>query len=233
MEDLLGNQVNRDGDDEWEEASAAPRDSELSTHPDDNSNPDELQNLINCNPVRPAGARAKPKARNPKKSEKFWESIEDNSNVVKSDKRTIPHPIILTVYVNGRACRALLDTGAYSDFLSTTLVDNLGLKRKVLPTPLTLQMAVQGSRSKINATTTVNFEYSTIKCEKSFDIINIASYDIILGTTFIWQHKIVLGMNPTRIAIGSNEPLRDRGGRGAYHNGSVSDATGRRTTERT
>lgn len=104
----------------------------------------------------------------------------------------MPHPIILTVYVNGRACRALLDSGAFSDFISTTLVDNLGLKRETLTQPVTLQMAVQGSRSKVNAKTTVNFEYSTIKCEKSFDIINIANYDMILGTPFFWQHKIHL-----------------------------------------
>lgn len=171
----------------------------------------ELPRVIRCNPVQPGKPRAKPKARGPKAKEKFWENIESNSNIAKDDVRTIPHPIILTVYVNGRACRALLDSGAYSDFISTSLVDNLALKRDILANPMTLQMAVQGSRSKINATTTVTFEYSTIKCKKLFDVANIASYDMILGTMFIWQHKIVLGMNPTRVAIGSNEPQKIEG----------------------
>lgn len=76
---------------------------------------------------------------------------------------------------------------------------------------MTLQMAVQGSRSKVNARTTVDFSYATIKCTKTFDIINIANYDMILGTPFFWQHKTLVGMNPTRIAIGVNDPLPMKG----------------------
>jgi RNase H-like domain found in reverse transcriptase/Reverse transcriptase (RNA-dependent DNA polymerase) len=95
--------------------------------------------------------------------------------------------------------------------MSTTLVDNLGLKREVLPQAINLQMAVQGSRSKINANATVDFEYATIRCKKTFDIINIASYDMILDTPFLWQHRILCGINSTRVAIGSSEPLPIQG----------------------
>jgi hypothetical protein len=42
--------------------------------------------------------------------------------------------------------------------------------------------------------------------ERCFDIMNINSYDLILGTPFIWQHKIMLGLNPARIVIGSDSP---------------------------
>jgi Retroviral aspartyl protease len=166
---------------------------------------------VRCCQIQPGTTRSKPRGRVPKSKEKFWEALEDNSAIPKDNKRKIPHPVILTVYVNGKACRALLDSGAFADFMSTTLVDNLGLKRKVLPQAIDLQMAVQGSRSKINANATVEFEYATIKCEKTFDIINIASYDMILGTPFFWQHRILCGINPTRIAIGSNEPLSIEG----------------------
>ncbi len=36
------------------------------------------------------------------------------------------------------------------DFISSTVADQLGLKRIELAVPLPLQLAVQGSRSKIN-----------------------------------------------------------------------------------
>ena len=180
--------------------------SESSDSEDEQSDADAPP-AIRCYPIQPGTTRSKAKGKTPKSKEKFWEALEDNSAMPKENKRKIPHPVILTVYVNGKACRALLDSGAFADFMSTTLVDNLGLKRKVLPQAINLQMAVQGSRSKINANATVDFEYATIKCKKTFDIINIASYDMILGTPFFWQHKILCGINPTRVAIGSNEPL--------------------------
>jgi hypothetical protein len=121
-----------------------------------------------------------------KKSEKEWESLENNSGYPK-DKRVIPHPVIIEVYINERPCRALVDTGAFSDFMSTTLVDSLGLRRHILSEPIGLQMAVQGSRSKINVATEVEFKYSTILCTKRFDVINLAAYDLVLGTPFMWQ----------------------------------------------
>lgn len=42
-------------------------------------------------------------------------------------------------------CRALLDTGALGDFISSTAVDQLKLKRIPMKDPLDLQLAVQGS----------------------------------------------------------------------------------------
>ncbi|PVF91431.1 hypothetical protein CPB86DRAFT_719441, partial [Serendipita vermifera] len=123
------------------------------------------------------------------------------------DKRVMPLPIIVTVYIDGKPCRALIDTGAFADFISTSAVESMGLKKKVLDTPIPLQMAVQGSRSKINMAVDVEFKYATIRCQKRFDVLNLATYDIILGTPFMWQHSVMLGMNPTRIAIGSDKPL--------------------------
>ncbi|PVF94985.1 hypothetical protein CPB86DRAFT_679506, partial [Serendipita vermifera] len=132
--------------------------------------------------------------------------MEHNSGYPR-DKRVIPHPVIITVYINGKACRALVDTGAFADFISTSAVESLGLKKEVLAAPIPLQMAVQGSRSRINTAVTVDFKYTTIECKKRFDVLNLATYDIILGTPFMWQHSVMVGMNPTRIAIGNDQPL--------------------------
>ncbi|KJA13678.1 hypothetical protein HYPSUDRAFT_101808, partial [Hypholoma sublateritium FD-334 SS-4] len=68
------------------------------------------------------------------------------------------------------------------DFMSSTLTDQLKLKRKELVTPLTVQLAVLGSRSKINYQVSTEFAYQGIREERTFDIINLSNYDLILGT---------------------------------------------------
>ncbi|KAF9476570.1 hypothetical protein BDN70DRAFT_907599 [Pholiota conissans] len=88
--------------------------------------------------------------------------------------RKVPRPI---------PCRALLDSGSQSDFISTTLVDQLKLKINELEKPLTLQLAVAGSRV---------IEYQTIKEERMLDVANLESYDVVLGLPFLVQHKLLV-----------------------------------------
>lgn len=90
------------------------------------------------------------------------------------------------------------------------LADQLSVKREVLEVPLALQLAVQGSCSKVNTRTMANLQYQTISKVRSVDIINISNYDLILGTPWIHQHKICIGFNPARVVIGSNDvqPLK-------------------------
>ena len=91
--------------------------------------------------------------------------------------------------------------------MSATLVDQLKLKRTNFKTPLGLQLAVQGSRSKINSFVNVNYSYQDIVDSRRFDVANLNDYDVILGTPWIWQHKVCVGLNPPRILIGSNAPI--------------------------
>lgn len=53
----------------------------------------------------------------------------------------------------------------------------------VLEKPLTIQLAVQGSRSKVNFG---------------------ENYDLILGTPFLYQHKAMVGLHSPRVVIGSS-----------------------------
>ena len=105
----------------------------------------------------------------------------------------------------------MLDTGSMADFLSTTVVDQLQLPRVTYEKPLPVQLAVHGSRSKINCGTTVKFQYQTINCDRRFDIVNLDNYDAILGTPFLYQHQVAIGFNPSRVIVGSNEPLEMKG----------------------
>ena len=57
---------------------------------------------------------------------------------------------------------SLIDSRSMGDFVSTTLVQQLKLKKTELATPLPLQMACQGSHSGINHSVTTKFEYQKI-----------------------------------------------------------------------
>ena len=109
--------------------------------------------------------------------------LQRNAVVHKTKKASrLPKSIIVTVKINGQLARALLDSGSLGDFISSTLADQFKLKREKLEVPLTVQLAVQGSRSKIAVHTEVRLQYQGIDETRSLDVININSYDLILGT---------------------------------------------------
>ena len=136
-----------------------------------------------------------------------YPALQRNSARVKDTKRILPKPITVKVLVNGKPARALLDSGSLGDFVSSTLVDQLAVKRETLDSPISLQLAVQGSRSKVNARATLKLEYQDICEDRTFDVININNYDLILGTPWMYQHQICLGFNPARAVIGSSIAL--------------------------
>ena len=123
----------------------------------------------------------------------------------------MPKPIVIQVKINSQSIRALLDTGSMADFLLTTVMDQLQLPKVVYKKPLPVQLAVHGSRSKINCGTTIRFQYQTINCERRFDLVNLDNYDAILGTPFLYQHQVTIGFNPSCVIVGSNEPLEMKG----------------------
>ena len=101
----------------------------------------------------------------------------------------------------------LVDSGLFSDFMSTTLADQLKVKIELLDKPLALQLVVSGSHGKVKAQTSVKLEYQQISETHIFDIINLDSYDLILGTPFLFQHQVLLGFNPSQVSVRSTESL--------------------------
>ena len=114
---------------------------------------------------------------------------------------------MVKVTINDQPARALLDSALLGDFMSLMLADQLAVKRSTLDAPLSLQLAVQGSRSKVNSAGTVQFKYQGIDETHPFNIINLNSYDLILGTPWMHQHQVCLGFNLACIVIRSDEPL--------------------------
>ena len=91
--------------------------------------------------------------------------------------------------------------------MSTSLADQLHVNQEELDAPLGLQLAVQGSRSKINLRARCRFQYQNIDEERQFDVINLSNYDLILGTPWMYQHQVCLGFNPARVVIGADTAL--------------------------
>ena len=140
-----------------------------------------------------------------------YPSLQLNSAQIKENMRILPKPIVVRVAINGHPARALLDTGSLGDFLWSMLADQLSIKKEMLEFPLSLQLAVQGSRSKVNAKASVKLEYQESKIHTFYNI-NINSYDLILGTPWMYQHQICLGFTLARVVVGSDIALTVRSG---------------------
>ncbi|OSC97059.1 hypothetical protein PYCCODRAFT_1332258, partial [Trametes coccinea BRFM310] len=134
-------------------------------------------------------------------------ALQRNAAAPRDVKRLIPEPIVVVVNINGHPARALLDSGSLSDFMSAKLAHQLGIKAFELAKALPVHLAVQGSRAKVNYGCRAVLEYQRIKSDRYFDIVNLLNYDLILGTPFLFQHKVVFSFNPTTVVIGSPQAL--------------------------
>lgn len=137
--------------------------------------------------------------------------VERNSATPKDFERKVASAIIVDMDINGQSCRVLLDSGSLGDFISSTVVDQLKIKTEVLAKPIGLTMAVAGSRGSIKHSATVNLKYRTIDEDYRLDIINIDKYNLILGTSFLHKHSIVLSFNPHGVHIRSEKALPMKG----------------------
>ncbi|PVF91198.1 hypothetical protein CPB86DRAFT_853745, partial [Serendipita vermifera] len=111
--------------------------------------------------------------------------LERNAAKPKDFERLVPKTCVIDAFIKDEPVRVLIDTGSMSDFLSTTLVDQLKIKTEQLAQPLTVQLAVTGSRGKIHSSATTKFRYEEIEETRRFDVMNIDGYDAILGTPFL------------------------------------------------
>ncbi|QRV96035.1 Pol polyprotein/retrotransposon [Ceratobasidium sp. AG-Ba] len=140
-----------------------------------------------------------------KRGESSTRVIERNASKPKDLTRKLGKPIIIEATINGHKVRALIDSGSLGDFISTTVVDQLKLKRETLAKPIGLQMAVTGSRSVINFSVTARLGYQEIDEQRRFDVINIDNYDLILGTPFLIQYEVIMSFKPPSISIGCSK----------------------------
>jgi hypothetical protein len=115
------------------------------------------------------------------------------------------------VQLNGVCLQALLDTGSGADLMLSTTANLVKIKHAQLDKLLMVQLAVQGLKTKVNYAGIAMLQYGNICCKQQFDIANINGYDLILGTPFIFQHKIMIRLNPTTVVVQSDAPLPIKG----------------------
>jgi hypothetical protein len=89
-----------------------------------------------------------------------YPALQRGSATTKDFKQLMPKPVVVVVHINGRA---LINSGSLSVLMSVTLAEQLKVPRHGLTKPIVVQLAVQGSRSKVNFGTRVCMEYQTIK----------------------------------------------------------------------
>jgi Aspartyl protease len=90
-------------------------------------------------------------------------ALQRSSAIAKDPSWIVPKPIIITVEVNGHPCCALLDTGSLGDLISGSLVDQLKIKKTELNKPVMLNLVVQGFRSKIKSTVTIEMKLEKVE----------------------------------------------------------------------
>ncbi|KAJ3791946.1 hypothetical protein GGU11DRAFT_821200 [Lentinula aff. detonsa] len=95
-----------------------------------------------------------------------YTGLQRNAAMVKDPGRKIARPIVIVVRINGHPVTALIDSGSLGTFMSTALIDQLKFEEVHMDHPLTLQLAVQGSHSKINRQVIAHFEYQGINEER-------------------------------------------------------------------
>ncbi|KAJ6530120.1 hypothetical protein B0H19DRAFT_1273789 [Mycena capillaripes] len=60
-----------------------------------------------------------------------YAALERNASLPRAKGRLVPRPLIIEVRINDQWCRTLVDSGSLGDFMSTTLADQLHVKRIV------------------------------------------------------------------------------------------------------
>lgn len=140
----------------------------------------------------------------------YW-ALKRNAARPRDLSRSVPDPVTVVVHINEQPVRALIDSGSLGDFMSSRWAGQLKVPLKQLAKPLNIQLALPGSITRANYSTTVKFRYQSVNETKHFDIINLQSYDLILGTPFLYQHRVSIGLNPTRVVIGSAQAQSIKG----------------------
>lgn len=71
-------------------------------------------------------------------------------------------PLVVVAKLNGHPVCALIDSGLLGDFMSSTVAEQLNIKKNELTDPIPVQLVVQGSQARISYGITVKLEYQRI-----------------------------------------------------------------------
>lgn len=217
---------------DWEETAGEQ------SYPDSDSDSRSGYRTLRSGAIRIERAEYARKVGKPPKGEK--PSVESNIARRKAEPsgQQPPRPaasqqcIEVMINIGGLEAKALIDPGSTTDMVSPDFAKVAKLTPIALEDPMPLQLALTGSRSKVNFGTWPEISLGPIREKRYFDITSLDGYDAILGTPFCWENGIspifreggYLDINgekfdpprPTRPAIVSRsrgrKPFRDEPG---------------------
>ena len=69
--------------------------------------------------------------------------------------------------------------------------------------PHMLQLGTIGSQASVNYGSNIGMEAPGISCNTYVDIVNFDRYDMIIGTPFMHQNKVILDFNNKQVIVNS------------------------------
>ncbi|CAD6892479.1 unnamed protein product [Tilletia caries] len=110
------------------------------------------------------------------------------------------NPIVATVYIHGHPAKTLFDSGSTADIISGSFVDLHKISSFKLKEPSPLQLAITGSRGKINRACLAKVTHGACQQQgRYFDILSIDRYDAILGTSYLKDYGAMLDISTNDI----------------------------------
>src|SRR5271154_5567770 len=94
--------------------------------------------------------------------------------------------------IDGFKARVLIDTGCTTDMISPNVLGALDKLLFELSEPIGLQLATEGSKSKINYGYSTHTKLGGFEVKHYLDIANLDKYDVILGIPFLRKYKVVI-----------------------------------------
>ncbi len=96
------------------------------------------------------------------------------------------------IEVNGIMAHTLWDSSSTSTAMSPHFADVSKTLVFNLTEPVTLQLGMIGSHSKINFGTRANLRMAGLDLTEYVDIVNIDCYDMLIGIPFMHHHNVTL-----------------------------------------
>ena len=96
------------------------------------------------------------------------------------------------IKIDGTIAHVLLDCGSTLDMISANFASAAKLDMFQLKEPVKLQMATAGSKSTINFGARAEIKIGHFSQKRYFDVVNLDRYDVIFGTLFLKENKILL-----------------------------------------
>jgi hypothetical protein len=100
--------------------------------------------------------------------------------------------------INGQKAHVLLDGGSTIDMISANFASVHKLDLFQLKKLIKLQMATSGSRLVINFGAKAQITCRSYSQTRYFDMVNLDRYQVVLGTPFLKQQKVMLNYTGSR-----------------------------------